>query len=1167
MYSIINLISWLLAITSFISILSIDEDLWFFAFIVAWFVKIILNKNYIKNSINWLKNEIEWDILDKISHLWLKTKDFNKIKETITTNNENVWSDDFLATLINEDEVKSKENDLKIEGEVFENDDFGSSPLKNEEENEDEEDDYEEDIPDTPSEPSKIWIFLSEFFAENVMAKIGWILLALWVLFLMGMVYNWVWPVAKILIWFALWFTIYITWMIVSWKWYESESMILLGSWILINYIVILSWKFIIWGWDDVWISGPVLTSWLTFWLLILNTLFSVVTAFIYKSKTLLLFSIVFAYVIPFITWWNYESYMIVGYSLILSLWWFAISNYFYNNDDNASSLQMTFICLIWWNILLLLGSISYDLIDSMWLGSSGQFAIKMVWYNIINFLSIYLLYKNNFQKSILTNFVISYIFLAFLMFSWSALTWLPILMSFVIALLWLLVINSFFLIASVWTGLVYLILFPVFFVLWFMIIGWAWSWIILLPLFLISYLAIFAFWVWGALSVWFKYVFFTMLWIFLIIWNSYMVADLWINSLWIDNYTFGSIFITSFVFLFSTYFLSNKKDLHYLYAVGTVATIFLLLPIIQIKWDFVNMSILAISLFWISNYLLPFINSNLVKNDSQNLVLWSVLWIIFLWLNLYRYWTVYFPWVTLGLWFLALAILYFIWGFILFSKIETIKNEKTESDLNFIYAFLGIAISLFSISVALVFAKMPAIVAMIWLFQSSIVFFFANKLNKQKIYVAWIILFMIGLAKYGQYFSYLVNDLLIQMWELSAEWVINNWWFILTDYFAHLVWNIFIWISIFINIIIFRKTKFNSTLWVNLLHIVWVIILWLNIVYLFSDYIVRYLVYWNNTWIPMIIIWIIILVLSVIYNFIWNKFTKWILVLFTSLILIFHIFSAWDVDNYGLNYLFTIIILIVYAIDKISLDSWKLSTFKKHIDNLWVIIWLYLFLITSIYVYKLTSDYFSLTIYWGILSIFSIHLWIWKDNKFIRWIWLYLLIITLLKIVLYDIWNNSNIDNPIIRVIAFIFVGWIMIYISSLYKKNNLEIKEDLSISFGSEDDITKKSTFKEKEVVVNDWSIVNKDLDKMDLQDKKCITFLFDDWRKVKIRAKNLVKIWVLVVKNAWKSVFKKWELKDTYKFIKSNYKSELTKKDYDKIVEIIESFIEVWGKIEIE
>jgi putative Mn2+ efflux pump MntP len=90
------------------------------------------------------------------------------------------------------------------------------------------------------------------------------------------------------------------------------------------------------------------------------------------------------------------------------------------------------------------------------------------------------------------------------------------------------------------------------------------------------------------------------------------------------------------------------------------------------------------------------------------------------------------------------LAILYFIGGFLLFNKFEKQESQDKESNLNFIYTFLAIAISLFSIAVALVFSKLPLVISFIWLSEASIVLFFSSKLNSKKIFIAGFILCII---------------------------------------------------------------------------------------------------------------------------------------------------------------------------------------------------------------------------------------------------------------------------------------------------------------------------------------------------------------------------------------------------------------------------------------
>jgi hypothetical protein len=157
------------------------------------------------------------------------------------------------------------------------------------------------------------------------------------------------------------------------------------------------------------------------------------------------------------------------------------------------------------------------------------------------------------------------------------------------------------------------------------------------------------------------------------------------------------------------------------------------------------------------------------------------------------------------------------------------------------------------------------------------------------------------------------------------------------------------------------------------------------------------------------------------------------------SVLWILFLVQSWNAlatsSLYDYHYAFTATSLVILAIEHF--------VFKDELTKwLYIVVGAYLFIISSIYLYHITNDYFSLTIYWWILALIWVHLWIVKSSVYTRWIGLYLLILTLLKIVFYDVWNS--IDNAIIRIIAFIFVGWIMIYISVLYSKNKLSLKDD---------------------------------------------------------------------------------------------------------------------------
>jgi len=94
-----------------------------------------------------------------------------------------------------------------------------------------------------------------------------------------------------------------------------------------------------------------------------------------------------------------------------------------------------------------------------------------------------------------------------------------------------------------------------------------------------------------------------------------------------------------------------------------------------------------------------------------------------------------------------------------------------------------------------------------------------------------------------------------------------------------------------------------------------------------------------------------------------------------------------------------------------------------------------YLFIIISQYVYYLFNEnIFSLTIYWGLLSFLFLNFGIQRELVRFRTLGLYVLSLTTAKILLYDIW--LGLDDAIMRVVALMLVGAVMIVVSILYSK-----------------------------------------------------------------------------------------------------------------------------------
>lgn len=168
-----------------------------------------------------------------------------------------------------------------------------------------------ENIPQKPG-------VIESFFAENLIAKIGGIILFLWVLtFLIG-IYSVIGPVAKIVIWFIIGFSLFAAWVFLDKKWFENESRIVMGVAILVNYLVIL------WGrhflGDDSSSDGTLLSSGITFIFLILNTLFAVVVSLVYSSRNLLIFAFAAAYINPLLIGSvSSDPYNLLSYTMIVT--------------------------------------------------------------------------------------------------------------------------------------------------------------------------------------------------------------------------------------------------------------------------------------------------------------------------------------------------------------------------------------------------------------------------------------------------------------------------------------------------------------------------------------------------------------------------------------------------------------------------------------------------------------------------------------------------------------------------------------------------------------------------------------------------------------------------------------------------------------------------------
>ncbi len=846
-----------------------------------------------------------------------------------------------------------------------------------------------------------------KFFSENLLAKIGGILLFLGVLFLLQLVYTKIGPVGKLLIGFSIGFILYGVGIFLDKKRLLRESRVLLGTGIIIIYLVILSGRYLI---GDVFTHTMILSEGITFLLLICNTALSIITSLVYRSRILLQFSFVFAYFIPSLVGLKNQDtpYTFVGYSLIITTGAIILHALLETKQNLSNNLLP--IAALGGNILILIAPFQ----------TSFEWIIKLGALTIISLLTIFTAYKTGNRKTIYQYFLAAYVFIILLMrvghmaldsdFS-SGL----IVIAYTSYLLLLLAFGvTVFLLTST-ISIAYLLIFPLVIILGEILFGSLSP--AFIPIILIAsvslYLLSFVFIVKHIHSI-LQYLFFAVLGLFIFFTSSFLNI-LSFNSISAQSMTYTqglAIIITTFLFLISAFYFSSKKELGNLYGIGTIFSVIILLPAIERTGELMNLSIISIVGVVVLNLLVPFINKNLLKNDAKSIVLGLIAGVLFGTGEIYYFGEQYFPGVTLGLAFLSFAILYFILSYLMVSRLGTVmqkvrmNTDEKKSKNNIIYSLVGISISLFSLAIVFVFSKHSEIISAIWLFEATILFFLFRKLKEVKVYYAGIILLIIGLLKLSTLLGTIGKGEFLSLIPLSI---------ILGSFFISL------------KFLDFEKREIRLAH--DLGHIVGIG----TIAFLLLNIIPNNHHGWSHFSISLLSV-----ILAFFYSQVYSGVIKTVFMLGLVFFYIFHVLSL-DFVFYKLaksnlehlkvlQYASTIFLTGSYFLIKKSLS-------KNEAMSLTYAFLLYLFIITTLFVYNFFHEnVFVITLYWGLLALVFSRKGIQDNIIKYRTIGLYILTLTVGKILLYDVWYGLN--DAVMRIIALMTIGTLMIFISILYSK-----------------------------------------------------------------------------------------------------------------------------------
>lgn len=875
--------------------------------------------------------------------------------------------------------------------------------------------------PEIHSEPN----IIEKFFAENVIAKIGGIILFLWVLVFLVGIYSVIGPVAKIMIGFLIGFAIYFTWVFLDKKWFTSESRIVMWVALLVNYLVILGWRHLL-G-DDSSLDTSLLSVGITFGLLILNTIFAVVTSLLYNSRSLLIFWFAFAYLNPLLLGESSsEPYTLLGYTMIVTLGAMYMA---YTKKDE-----------VLFPLAFVLASIMF--LIAPWSDGTG-WVTKLL---CINTLGAIALYSS-------TAFTKSYKYLYEI-----------------------LIAGTFFLIGIM-----------------------------------------------GLLSV---------------------------ESL--SQIQFIIMWISSLTLMWLCYMSMNKWA--YLYSIGTLWTILTLSPAILINGiELPAVAISIISIFSIMNLWVVLIKSkDLLAHNLWNIISGLISGAIFLTYMIYFFGNEYFSWIAQWFAFFGLAVVYCILSFIVVQKIGIESMRNNEKYENTFYTIAAIGVSLFSLAIAFVFSGSQEIVSIVWLLEANVLFFLTMKVRSIKIGIAWIVLFVIGVAK------------LLEFLEVSVFWD------------ASIIWNFPILVSFFIIlaslvlnlILLFKENTKDNVLSIELFSIH----NFFHIIAMSSLACGAFLVFdVSDSWISLLYFSVVVSALGILYTKVYSPWLRMAHLWAYLLLLVAHLgLFTYELGSDSLSLGISTLIIAIYTLPFVYdyVSKWTIT------NKMLIVAFLgYLFILSTLYVLHLFEVTFAVTLYWGVLAFLLLSYGINKDILYMRTLWLYLLTGTVWKIFLYDIWQPGVDDG--VWFIAFMLTGGLMIALSTMYTRkywNHLQSEFDPSNLFPKNPAENKETPPEETEKIkeiedrATEKSTIQNTIESMDTQWIKSVKLRFTgETTSVQIRAENLVKISKLIVNTYKKTEFKPWELSEAYTMIEKDYKSSLSPAQYNKIKEIIEKFVKKWGTIE--
>ncbi len=964
-----------------------------------------------------------------------------------------------------------------------------------------------------PEEPSKIGIWIHNFFSDRPLAKVGGILLFLGALFFLWLIFDAVGNVGRVIIGILFGFFLIGVWVYLDTRNITTESKVLFGVGIAVNYLTILAGRYIL---DGGMASDPLLSDVFATVALLLNTGLAIALALVYRSRVLLGFAFIFAYMTPFLVGSKTSSvFLLVTYTTILTVA-IGIINSFYVRMQESENIEY----------LQRIGMVGMTLLFSVatfWSSSTEMITI-FIWLFVCVIALTLFSYRSKISP--LPIFIGAYIVLFIASMGESSFFLLPI------GIVWLVLVFVFFAIQWILSLLTIAILGGVSFFLWlfwFWMDGWT-SIGILLTI--------------GA-SV------FCLLSILIIRTSSLLLGSIAVMGfgmvalLGVSTHTgvidIDSILATKamgiFLLIGASILTLRIRDVFLFFLAILLSGVLMIYP--DTFGDSLFFSSLIVVAYWFFSLLIPFFLTRDTKPITHRSFLLGSLPLSALVVTyaIYELGQREFPGLTLGLAYILLAGVYLLYAMVTGSRFFpewSKETTSTEEGKNILLVLFALPLSLFTLALAFVFGSVPGIMSLSWILESSILYLVYSRMKDTKIYFAWCLVFLIGMMKQ------------VTLLDTITEW---EW----------LMFGILVVMlaAVFSSLYILRDEKSQNRIFYDILHILSII----SIGYGISQIIPSTGTGWSILG-PVLLL----LVLSFFYSAFGNTFHKRFHSILFALVCLSFI-GKFDglKEDIGSRFVQMGALVLILGVGYHGYLSKKAAWYI----NLTIAI-LASLILSSLYV-KFYFQTFAVSIYLTIIASTVIIRGIVSSSTTLRTVGLYIGTFALLKILGYDIWEWSY--GTILRVFALMIAWGLMIYLSQLYGRYvSRPWNEEFSLSsilgsltrpdtqvwmdipdIGSSDEIHPFSDELEHE------------LENTSVSHLSGARFMPNSRDSFIVKRVSVLRLALHITTTLKKISFQPDELLSSYDYVLKNLKSSLPEKDLKPLLEKIIAWIRAWGSIE--